>query len=215
MERSLSVRPLGTAAQTDAIDRTRENELITVRVRSDGSNSVEFLNAAGALLGHVTARHGLAKELQQGRVVTFARFTGRRNDGVTIRVTTGDPGDTVSPYTLEWHARIMGEASDNRPRSNGPYYVNIVGESYWQDEIARCSVGEEVILAHDTNNSHDPRAIAVVGPRYERIGFLPRDGWLTRALIDEKHSYKATISDLHQASGERLHIAVVLSVNLD
>lgn len=94
------------------------------------------------------------------------------------------------------------------------YSVNIVGESYRQEEIRRTRSGEAVKLFHEVDNAHDERAIAVFNARGEQIGFLPRDGWLTDALIDQGREYRASVKEIVAPTGSRRHAAVILEVVL-
>lgn len=210
---NVSVRPLGTAEHRATIDTMRSNEIVSVVAHPNRPKALLFTTEGGQPIGYVTAQHSLAKEVAAGRIVVFARFTGNRDDGITIRVQVGNPGETVSKYTLEWHAKVM-EHPFGVPRESKAYRQNIVGESYRQPAISRSRVGETVSLVHDSGNQYDPNAIAVINTHGEQIGFLPRGGWLTRALLDEGQTCTATIAELHRPMTGRPHAAVVLEVVL-
>lgn len=212
VERNSSVRPLGTEDKQDIIGKMVANELVSVAPDPQGAARLNFSNARGEVLGFVTARHALAKEVASGRKVLFARLTGFRQDGITIRVTTGDDADTLSKYTLEWHDKVLEHPSGRR--SDKAYRQNIVGESYRQQAISRTSVGEAVKLVHDKANQHDARAVAVLNPAGDQLGFLPRGGWLTGVLIDDGLDVSARVLEIHQPDGARSHAAVVLEVVL-
>lgn len=105
---------------------------------------------------------------------------------------------------IDYIKRLLSPAATYR------YSVGLVGESYRQPAIRRCTVGDAVTLRHDVGNAHDARAIAAFA-RNQQIGFLPRDGWLTRAIIDEGKTVSATISSMAASGGG--HTGVVLGVN--
>lgn len=190
------------------------NERLTIRLDDGPGGGLLIFSKRQEVIGHLTARHALTKELVSGRHVLFARLTGLRDDGITIRVTTGDPGDTLSTYHDEWHQRITQGLPRQHSQLGKAYRVNVVGESYRQAEISRTKVGQGIRLLHDARNSFDTRAIMVVTTNDEQIGFLPRNGWLTRALLDEQCDYVARIAEIHPKTSERAFAAVILDVTL-
>jgi hypothetical protein len=94
------------------------------------------------------------------------------------------------------------------------YKVGITGESHRQREIATTRSGERVRLVHDAKNKFDRRAVAVINRVNKQIGFLPRGGWLTAAILDEDQEVRATVSDIYPPSAECAYYAVVLDVEL-
>ncbi|AJP72947.1 HIRAN domain-containing protein [Sphingomonas hengshuiensis] len=93
----------------------------------------------------------------------------------------------------------------------GIYTVNIVGESHYQDEIERCEAGELVDLRPEPGNRFDRRAIRVVSQADETIGYLPRDGFLTRLIIDEEKPVFALIEHITGGTPDRPSLGVVLN----
>lgn len=83
------------------------------------------------------------------------------------------------------------------PRS---YPVTLAGTKSYQHAIAGVCEGEPAFLLHEPDNPYDERAIAVVaaytGEPGETIGYLPRDSWLSDALLDEDQGCHATIKRL-------------------
>ena len=90
--------------------------------------------------------------------------------------------------------------------------LRLVGEQFYARAIARCREGDRVTLVHETGNPYDARALAVVSPRNEIIGYIPREGWLHRALLDEGNGYRAIIVGLFTA--ERGFRKAVIRVDL-
>lgn len=169
----------------------------------DRDGAYTLVSEDGDILGYLSARHWVSVDLESGRSLLHARVTEitDNDDGdlcLKVRVVTGDPGDVYAPPAPERQV----------------FHANIVGESYRQDAIARAKAGEPVRLLHETGNKYDPRAIMVVTQQGEQIGYLPRDGWLTDALIDEQRAYAARIAEIHSPSGTRKFAAVVLEVTL-
>jgi len=59
--------------------------------------------------------------------------------------------------------QLVGESFDNPDGSSR------------QAEIAKCRVGEEIILSFETDNPHDPAALAVLSIRDVKIGYISGD----------------------------------------
>lgn len=175
----------------------------------DRDGAYTLVSEDGDILGYLSARHWVSVDLESGRNLLHARVTEiTEDDGgdlcLKVHVVTGDPGDVYTPPEPERQAEPERQV----------LHANIVGESYRQDAIFRSRPGEPVRLLHETDNKYDPRAIMVVTPRGEQIGYLPRDGWLTEALIDQERAYAARIAEIHSPSGTRKFAAVVLEVTL-
>lgn len=153
-------------------------------------------------IGRLTDRNAVSQLLYDGAVVLAATVNsiGERDDQLipAIRFVIGAEGETYTPD----------------PPAGRTYKVNIVGESYRQAEIGRTTAGEPVKLMHDAANAFDPRAIAAVNAQNEVIGYLPRDGWLTGVLLDERRQFAARVLAIHPAASDRRFSAVVLEVVL-
>ncbi len=170
----------------------------------DRDGAYTLVSQDGDILGYLSAKHWISVDLDSGRDLLHASVTEVCEDEVgdlyvKVRAVTGDPGEVYSPPAAERRT----------------FFANIVGESYRQDAIARAKAGEVVRFLHEADNKYDPRAVMVVTPRNEQIGYLPRDGWLTDALLDEQRSYAARIAEIHQPTEDRRALAVVLEVVLD
>ncbi len=93
-----------------------------------------------------------------------------------------------------------------------PYSIGLVGERNYQAQIAAVGEGEAVVLLHEPDNPYDERAIAATC-HGDTIGYVPRDSWLTAALLDEEKGYSATIKRLQH--GSEAITGVTLEVRLD
>lgn len=93
------------------------------------------------------------------------------------------------------------------------YPVGIVGESHYQNAIRRCSNGDEVAIMHEPTNRYDARALRVSRLDGQTIGYIPKDSWVHRAVLDERKVAFAVIKSV--ATGSSGNLGVVLSVSLD
>lgn len=91
------------------------------------------------------------------------------------------------------------------------YSVAVTGERNYQDTIASIGEGEAVVFYHEPDNPYDDRAIAV-SCHGDTIGYLPRDSWLTEALLDEGKGCSAHVSRLGR--GAKGLTGVTLEVQL-
>jgi hypothetical protein len=79
------------------------------------------------------------------------------------------------------------------------YYVGIVGESNYQSAVRMLHEGFRVDLVPEPDNRHDPNAIRVDSITGETIGYVPRDSWLTDAIIGQGVDCFAVV---HELTGE-------------
>ena len=93
------------------------------------------------------------------------------------------------------------------------YQVGLVGESNYQPAIRRCSPRQAVMLLAEPDNPYDPYAIAVCSVAGETIGYIARDHWLKRALLEEGKGCSASIRSI--GSGGKGLLGVVLDVRLE
>lgn len=174
------------------------------RIESDGKGGWRFLDADNRLLGAVTQRHRFSRAIADegkiflhGSVYMTVEPCDRLPAGkVHIGAILGDPGETYAP-------------AECRPRS---YPEGIVGESFYQDAIARCRAGDVVKLCLEPDNPHDPLAIAVRTMSGEKIGHIARTSWLRDAIHRDGQGVSAFILSMHGDPGMR---GVVLRVSLD
>jgi len=76
----------------------------------------------------------------------------------------------------------------------------------------QCRIGERVAILHQLENPADARTLLVRNANGHNIGFIGRNSWLHRAVIDEGRGARAVIKDLYtgQAGYRRVVIAVEL-----
>lgn len=205
-----------------AVGRYREN-LSGVKVDADASikristNGVTDyeVSVGGKPIG-LLSRRELLDALDRGwqafggRIVKYSGDEGGRSaPSISVCVFY-----SLGPPTKDDLQQLREFQANPPPAPPRPYSVGIVGESHRQPAIARTRVGERVTIVHDSRNVHDRRAMAVMNARGEQIGFLPRDGWLTRALLDEQKTCQSRVSEVHRAAPGRPYAAVVLEVLL-
>ncbi|WP_161489728.1 MULTISPECIES: HIRAN domain-containing protein [Sphingobium] len=75
--------------------------------------------------------------------------------------------------------------------------ISIVGESYFQDAIARCSVGQSVALITEPGNPINPCAIMVWNQEGHQIGYLPLGSWVAGAMPPRGYTLYALITSIH------------------
>jgi hypothetical protein len=83
----------------------------------------------------------------------------------------------------------------------GVYSVHLVGESKYQDAIARLRAGDPIDLVPEPDNRHDPRAVKAVDVSGATVGYLERGSWVTRGLLDDGLAVSATVEEI--IGGER------------
>lgn len=204
-------------------------DALSVIADKDCEGGYVIVDLDGDAVGYLSKRHWVSAHLTSGRELLHASVNSRGGDSdgnyrITVRIVTGDEGDKYPAWTptsrpasdryLEtpWgdlNITVTGPAPRRSCAAPG-YCVGIVGESYRQAAIRRCAIGDEVSLRHDAANPHDNRAMAVLA-RGEQIGFLPRGGWLTSAILDQGQQVSASI--LSMAPGGGGDIGVVLQVS--
>lgn len=94
------------------------------------------------------------------------------------------------------------------------YSVGIVDEANYQQAIAALREGEHVDLVPEPGNAQDKRAVAVQDGEGATIGYLPRDHWLTGALIEEGKFCTARIERIEGGDESRPNLGVVLEVDV-
>lgn len=198
-------RPGGKKDFQVAISYAKVGDKLEVLHDPDKEACYLICDGDGEPVGALSSRHWVSLDLEMGREILHASVNSRGEDDegydtLTVRIVTGEPGEKL-PEPVVQQAKV--------------YRANIVGESYRQSAISQTKVGDAVTLSHDVANRYDPRAIAVMNAAGQQIGFLPRGGWLTDALLDEGKSYVARIGQIHRPEIGRPHAAVVLDVVLE
>ncbi|WP_082370102.1 HIRAN domain-containing protein [Novosphingobium sp. ST904] len=74
--------------------------------------------------------------------------------------------------------------------------VRVVGVSYYQEALERCSAGQPVRFVHEPDNPYDETALRVVSITGETIGYLPRGSWLHRAIHQHGRGAAAIIASM-------------------
>ena len=192
----------GTAACPAPAGSVELRQVVTISRTPDGG--VRFCDAAGRLLGAITARHELARILSDGATAALHASVNSVREpcdafphGKThFRVMLGQAGETYMP------------PEPVRPRV---YPVGLVGESFSQAAIRRCRVGDPITIWHDTDNPHDIEALAARTAREDNIGHVGRDSWLRDAIHRDGHGVSASILSLNASphgTGVVLHVAL-------
>lgn len=86
------------------------------------------------------------------------------------------------------------------------YYVGLAGESKYQRAVKALGEGDAVDLVAEPENKFDPRAIRVDSSDGETVGYIPRDSWLTQAIIDQGVDCFAVVKEV---TGERKRGVVI------
>jgi len=113
--------------------------------------------------------------------------------------------------------------------SSGDFNLDIVGESYYQDELRRIAAGRterrervefRAVLLPEPDSEYDPRAVAVHAERGGVIGHLSREDAalyqpMIVALQKTRSRYPACRAILKGGYGEKRYIGVVLDLDVD
>ncbi len=94
----------------------------------------------------------------------------------------------------------------------GEYTVSIVGELHCQKQIKSARIGEPVEFVPEPLNKFDSRAIKVTTCDGSALGYLERNGWLTRVILDDKTEVRASIRDITGGVRGKPSRGVILTV---
>ncbi len=94
----------------------------------------------------------------------------------------------------------------------GRYTVHLVGEANYQAAIASLSAGDPVTIQPEPDNPHDPRALRCTDLTGATIGYIERDSWLTRAMIDQNTPVAASVEQIIGGVKGKPSRGVVLTV---
>lgn len=103
--------------------------------------------------------------------------------------------------------RARREEIDNAKK----YKVGIVGESNYQDAIEQTEPGEPVDFFREPDNPHDEHAVVVTNMHGQKIGYLARDSWVRRAIVQDGKPCCALIKSIKKSGG---NYGVVLDLSL-
>lgn len=176
----------------------------TLTVREGDKPYVEVSDECGDVWGVLPRKGELAKRIIAGDELWDAEFCGATFDEfdelirLRVRVTLLE-GAMITPPAPE---------SEKTER----YKIGLRGESNYQPAIRQLSVGDPIHLQHEPENPHDRDAIAALDGAGRRVGYIPRDSWVTRAMLDERKSVTARVATV-DASGVGI-LGVVLDIVL-
>lgn len=94
------------------------------------------------------------------------------------------------------------------------YRVGLVGESNYQEPVGELRPGDWVEFVPEPENEHDPRAIFARDVFERKLGYLPQDHWLARAMLDEGKIARAEVDAITGGSRGKASRGVVLKVSL-
>lgn len=94
----------------------------------------------------------------------------------------------------------------------GTYSVTLAGTSHYQDAIGRAQEGERVDLVPEPSNRFDRSAVAAITEFGEFIGYLPRDTFLKRMMLEEGKAVYALLQSKHGGWGDKPTMGVTLEV---
>lgn len=124
-------------------------------------------------------------------------------------VERGSPRLSAISHYVRMHNRLPQAAERENQMSarnarfaDAKYFpVAIVGESNFQRDIADCTEGGLVRIFHESDNPYDDRALVVKNHKGRPIGYLPRDSFVHRALLDEGQDFEAGIRAIVSKKG--------------
>jgi hypothetical protein len=92
------------------------------------------------------------------------------------------------------------------------YPVRLAGTRSYFAAIGRATAGDAVTVLREAGNPYDADALVVVDGDGSTLGYIPRDNWLRRALVDEGKGCRATVEDREAVSAAVwMTIAVTLT----
>lgn len=94
----------------------------------------------------------------------------------------------------------------------GVYSVHLVGESHYQPNIKPLRPGDPVLLKPDPENKFDKRAVRATDALDRTLGYIERDSWLTRAMLDDGTAVAAQVEEIIGGEPGKPSLGVVLTV---
>lgn len=94
----------------------------------------------------------------------------------------------------------------------GTYSVHLVGESKFQDTIDLLVEGERVSLVHEPDNRYDKSAVKAIDSEGSTIGYVERDNWLQRVIVDERKEVYAEVEEIIGGEKGKPNKGVILMV---
>lgn len=97
----------------------------------------------------------------------------------------------------------------------GVYHVRLAGVSHYQDALSACSAGEPVRICHEPDNPYDELALRVESRWGDRIGYVPKQNWLRRAIFQDGRGVAATIEGIGQSPSGFYGAVISLAITDD
>lgn len=175
---------------------------IAIHFRSPRGPKGASLGFAPAVLGSVLA------DMLERRVPFHAIVVGTGERHALNQLIVGIADAPVDKEQIASDAKLQAQVQnllEAVPRL--PVYVptiysaGLVGEQHYQAAVRRCRAGEPVVLQPEPENPHDSRAIAARSSSGGRLGYLPRESWIHRVMLDEGRIVSARIKALDQRNG--------------
>lgn len=93
------------------------------------------------------------------------------------------------------------------PKPVKAYPIRLVGTRSYGVAVGRAAVGDPAHIVREDGNPFDADALAVVDGDAQTLGYIPRDSWLRRALIEEAKGAVAVIAAV-EAGGITLSVTL-------
>lgn len=175
--------------------------VLTAEVQANGS--IVFLWPDGTPVGKISAAHRIARVVAEGAAIARVEVAN---------LTVDDTKDGLIVLRAEAWTGPPGTVYEPPPPREYVYMAGLVGEQHHAAAVNRCFVGEPVTLVHEQGNPHDAKALAALSSRGERLGYIARDHWLRRAVMEDGDGCTAVIAGVDL--GHRGFREVVLQVRL-
>jgi hypothetical protein len=115
--------------------------------------------------------------------------------------------------------RSVESAEESQSATARSFFTKVAGVTFEgrQRIVARCSVGERLVLVRDPENRFDKGAIMVMRLNGEQLGFIPahvsRNGDSSGLAVrmDRGETYQCRISDLTGGSGKTLGVNIEIT----
>ncbi len=94
------------------------------------------------------------------------------------------------------------------------YPVVLTGHAMYAAALAALNPRDPVKIVHETGNPYDADALAVYGGAKGeggKIGYVPKDSWLRRAIIDEHKPVTAELIEVSR-SDRGYNVAIIAAV---
>jgi hypothetical protein len=151
------------------------------------------------------------RELGRGK---FKQVGATLDIKVEYSLEKGQPAIETERY---W--RCVESAEKQQSGTARSFFTKVAGVSFEgrQRVVARCSLGERLVLVRDPDNRFDKGAIKVMRSNGEQLGFIPAD--VSRSgdssglafRMDRGETYQCRISDLTGGNGKTLGVNIQIT----